>query len=294
MSTVETTPQAVGSSSSARRLQVVQRVQQQGALVVLVLLCAVASVQFDSFATGPNIRSIALQASFLAVIALGMTFVIFTGGIDLSVGSVFALGGVLAAWASQYGTLAALLVPLAVCGAIGLVQGLVIAHAKLAPFIVTQTDSPCGPLEVSADPQRGRGQDGGHLTQHLLPHQSRDAQWSHPGFPTHPFPLGDIDDVMLGQARHPFGDIEDFLDSGRRLPLFILGILSGQRRDHPPADITDLLEGPDHRRVRTGHLLQHRRIQGSPQPVAEFQELQPQLVGEPGQGPLRDPLHLLG
>jgi galactofuranose transport system permease protein len=137
MSTVETTPQAVGTSASTRRLQVVQRIQQQGALVVLVLLCAIASSQFDSFATGPNIRSIALQASFLAVIALGMTFVIFTGGIDLSVGSVFALGGVLAAWASQYGTIAAVLVPLAVCGAIGLVQGLVIAHAKLAPFIVT-------------------------------------------------------------------------------------------------------------------------------------------------------------
>ncbi|HVI35089.1 MAG TPA: ABC transporter permease [Gaiellales bacterium] len=137
MSTVETTPQAVGSASSARRLQLVQRVQQQGALVVLVLLCVIASFQFSSFATGPNIRSIALQASFLAIIALGMTFVIFTGGIDLSVGSVFALGGVLAAWASQYGTLAAVLVPLAVCGAIGLVQGLIIAHAKLAPFIVT-------------------------------------------------------------------------------------------------------------------------------------------------------------
>jgi ribose/xylose/arabinose/galactoside ABC-type transport system permease subunit len=137
MSTVETTPQAVGTSASTRRLQLVQRIQQQGALVVLVLLCAIASVQFDSFATGPNIRSIGLQASFLAVIALGMTFVIFTGGIDLSVGSVFALGGVLAAWASQYGTVAALLVPLAVCGAIGLVQGLIIAHAKLAPFIVT-------------------------------------------------------------------------------------------------------------------------------------------------------------
>ncbi|WP_138759429.1 ABC transporter permease [Modestobacter altitudinis] len=137
MSTVETTPQAVGTSAATRRLQVVQRIQQQGALVVLVLLSVIASVQFDSFATGPNIRSIALQASFLAVIALGMTFVIFTGGIDLSVGSVFALGGVLAAWASQYGTLPALLVPLAVCGAIGLVQGLIIAHAKLAPFIVT-------------------------------------------------------------------------------------------------------------------------------------------------------------
>ena len=43
------------------------------------------------------------SSSFLAIVALGMTFVIITGGIDLSVGSVFALGGVLAAWGSQYG-----------------------------------------------------------------------------------------------------------------------------------------------------------------------------------------------
>jgi ribose/xylose/arabinose/galactoside ABC-type transport system permease subunit len=137
MSTVSATPQAAGTGVSPRRLHMVQRVQRQGALVVLVLLCAVASFQFDSFASGPNVRSIGLQASFLAVIALGMTFVIFTGGIDLSVGSVFALGGVLAAWASQYGTVAAVLVPLAVCGAIGLIQGLVIARGRLAPFIVT-------------------------------------------------------------------------------------------------------------------------------------------------------------
>ena len=137
MSTIETTPQAPGTDVSPRRLQVVQRVQRQGALAVLVLLCAVASFQFDSFATGNNVRSIALQASFLAVIALGMTFVIFTGGIDLSVGSVFALGGVLAAWASQYGTAAAILLPLAVCGLIGFVQGFVIAKGGLAPFIVT-------------------------------------------------------------------------------------------------------------------------------------------------------------
>jgi len=138
MSTIETTPQAAGTDATARRLKFVQRVQRQGALAVLVLLCLVASFQFDAFATGDNIRSIGLQASFLAVIALGMTFVIFTGGIDLSVGSVFALGGVLAAWAAQeYGTFAAVVVPLVVCGAIGLVQGLVIAYGKLAPFIVT-------------------------------------------------------------------------------------------------------------------------------------------------------------
>lgn len=112
-------------------------VQRQGALVVLVVLCLVASFQFDSFATRGNLTNIVVQASFLAVVALGMTFVIFTGGIDLSVGSVFALGGVLAAYASQYGALAAIAVPLVVCGLIGLLQGLIIARGGLEPFIVT-------------------------------------------------------------------------------------------------------------------------------------------------------------
>jgi galactofuranose transport system permease protein len=111
--------------------------QRRGSLVVLVLVCVVASAAFDSFASTGNLRNIALQSSFLAVVALGMTFVIITGGIDLSVGSVYALGGVLAAWASQYGLVAALLVPLVVCGLIGLLNGLLIVRAGLAPFIVT-------------------------------------------------------------------------------------------------------------------------------------------------------------
>jgi galactofuranose transport system permease protein len=92
---------------------------------------------FPSFASFENLAGIGIQSSFLVIVALGMTFVIIIGGIDLSVGSVFALGGVLAAWASQWGTLPALLVPLAVCGAIGLVNGVVIARTGLAPFIVT-------------------------------------------------------------------------------------------------------------------------------------------------------------
>jgi ribose transport system permease protein len=138
MSTVDDpTRSAAPVADPGRRLQVVQRVQRQGALVLLVALCVAASFQFDAFASGPNVRAIGLQASFLAVIALGMSFVIFTGGIDLSVGSVFALGGVLAAWGSHYGTAAAVLLPLTVCGLIGLVQGLVIARGRLAPFIVT-------------------------------------------------------------------------------------------------------------------------------------------------------------
>ncbi len=129
---VAVAPRRVGTAARAARFA-----QRQGALVVLVVLCLVAAGAFDTFATRGNLTNIAVQASFLAVIALGMTFVIFTGGIDLSVGSVFALGGVLAAYASQFGTLAAVALPLAVCGAIGLAQGLIIARGGLEPFIVT-------------------------------------------------------------------------------------------------------------------------------------------------------------
>ena len=123
--------------SSPRSGRAAVLVQGQGALAFLVVLCVVASLQFDSFATGANLSSILVQSSFLAVVALGMTFVIMTGGIDLSVGSVFALGGVLAAYASQFGVVAAVVVPLVVCGLIGLLQGWIIARLGLEPFIVT-------------------------------------------------------------------------------------------------------------------------------------------------------------
>jgi galactofuranose transport system permease protein len=111
--------------------------QQHGALMVLGLLVIAGSLAFDSFATPGNAASVVVSSSFLAIIAIGMTFVIISGGIDLSVGSLFVLGGVLAAYGSQYGPAVALLLPLAVCGVVGLLQGLVIARTGMAPFIVT-------------------------------------------------------------------------------------------------------------------------------------------------------------
>ncbi|MGC5000177.1 ABC transporter permease [Streptomyces sp. DT195] len=129
---------APASGDTARRGdRLAALAQRHGALVALVVLAAVASLSFDSFATGDNLGNIAVSSSFLATVALGMTFVIVSGGIDLSVGSVFVLGGVLAAWGSQYGTVVALLLPLVVCAAIGLVNGLLVARTGLAPFIVT-------------------------------------------------------------------------------------------------------------------------------------------------------------
>ncbi|MEV6238609.1 ABC transporter permease [Lentzea sp. NPDC051838] len=120
--------------TAATRTKVLQR---QGAAVALVLMVAVSWLVFPRFGSLDNVRDLALQGSFLAVIAIGMTFVIITGGIDLSVGSLYALGGVLAAWGSQYGFLVALALPLLVCGVIGLVNGLLIARTNMAPFIVT-------------------------------------------------------------------------------------------------------------------------------------------------------------
>jgi ribose transport system permease protein len=125
------------SFASLRREQVSRVLQQHGALMVLALLVIVGSVAFDSFATAGNAASVVVSSSFLAIIAIGMTFVIISGGIDLSVGSLFVLGGVLAAYGSQYGLLVALALPLGACGVVGLLQGLVIARTGMAPFIVT-------------------------------------------------------------------------------------------------------------------------------------------------------------
>ncbi|WDZ93440.1 ABC transporter permease [Nocardiopsis sp. HUAS JQ3] len=111
--------------------------QRHGALVVLLVVLAGAALALDGFLAVGNLNHIAVGAAFPAIIALGMTFVIITGGIDLSVGTVFALAGVLAAWAAQFGTPAALALPLAVCGLIGLLNGVLVARARLAPFIVT-------------------------------------------------------------------------------------------------------------------------------------------------------------
>ncbi|MGI8860032.1 MAG: ABC transporter permease, partial [Rubrobacteraceae bacterium] len=111
--------------------------QRRGAIVVLLLVVIIASLRFDSFLTERNLENIALQSSFLGLIVVGMTFVIISEGIDLSVGSQLALGGVLAALMVPVSWVLALLVPVAVSGLLGCGQGLLIAKARMAPFIVT-------------------------------------------------------------------------------------------------------------------------------------------------------------
>ncbi|MFC7531817.1 ABC transporter permease [Actinoplanes sp. GCM10030250] len=128
---------ATDGRRAERTDRIVGAVQRQGALAVLAVVVLVAVAAFPNFRSWDNAGTILVAAAPPMLIALGMTFVILTGGIDLSVGSLYVLGGVLAAWASQYGVLAAFAAPLLVCGGVGLVNGALIAYTRMAPFIVT-------------------------------------------------------------------------------------------------------------------------------------------------------------
>ena len=107
--------------------------------VALALECLILSLVTKTFLTPSNLINVMRQNSFAAIIAAGMTFVILTGGIDLSVGSVVALAGVLSADALMHGWGfgGAILVGLLLGLAAGLVNGLVITKARVPPFVVT-------------------------------------------------------------------------------------------------------------------------------------------------------------
>jgi ribose/xylose/arabinose/galactoside ABC-type transport system permease subunit len=113
--------------------------RQVGTLLGLVLLSALLSVLSPYFLTVSNLLNVLEQTSINAVIAAGMTFVIISGGIDLSVGSIVAFSGVLLASSLQGAlpTPLAIVVGLAAGAACGLVNGLLITHGRLPPFIAT-------------------------------------------------------------------------------------------------------------------------------------------------------------
>ncbi|WP_082232943.1 ABC transporter permease [Halobacillus massiliensis] len=112
-------------------------IQQQGALIALILLIIFASVNYDNFLTSQNIINVLKQNSMIGIVAVGMTFVILTRGIDLSVGSLIALGGVLSAYLTSLNLVLAIVVPILATAVLGMVNGLIIAKGNLEPFIVT-------------------------------------------------------------------------------------------------------------------------------------------------------------
>lgn len=121
----------------AQRLR--QAFARYGLWFVFAALLLLVSLLSDRFLTVPNLLNIARQASVNALLAFGMTAVILTGGIDLSVGSILAVVGVIAALMDQAGLPFPGTVVLAlVAGSIvGGLNGAFIAYGRIAPFIVT-------------------------------------------------------------------------------------------------------------------------------------------------------------
>ena len=113
--------------------------RQLGTLLGLLGLCLLLTALTPHFLTVSNLLNITQQTAINAIIAVGMTFVILSGGIDLSVGSIVALSGVMLASALQAGMPMplAILVSVGVGGLCGLVNGLLITRGALPPFIAT-------------------------------------------------------------------------------------------------------------------------------------------------------------
>ncbi|SES48826.1 ribose transport system permease protein [Streptomyces sp. yr375] len=111
-----------------------------GALSALIVLVIAMSALSGDFLTTDNLLNVGVQAAVTAILAFGVTFVIVSAGIDLSVGSVAALSATVLAWsATQQGVPVAIAVVLAVVTGVaaGLVNGFLIAYGKLPPFIAT-------------------------------------------------------------------------------------------------------------------------------------------------------------
>jgi ribose transport system permease protein len=115
-------------------------VSNNGPLVGLIVLCIILAISSSTFLTTNNLSNVLVQASTIAILAFGQTFVIVAAGIDLSVGSVAGITGMLAAWMFSSASMPAVvaLVGGLVCGiVVGIVNGYAVAFGKLPSFIAT-------------------------------------------------------------------------------------------------------------------------------------------------------------
>jgi ribose transport system permease protein len=121
---------------SGKRLLNLQKI---GAFLGLILLGLFFSLANSHFLQVNNLLNVALQTSIVAIVAIGQTYVIIKGGIDLSVGSIAALSGVIAAEMMTSGSPIWLSVIVGALGGVvcGLLNGAIISYGKIPPFIAT-------------------------------------------------------------------------------------------------------------------------------------------------------------
>jgi ribose transport system permease protein len=125
---------------------IVQNLATQFPGLAQTRLATPSAYRWPTFLLADNLRNVANQISVIALIAVGMTMVIITAGIDLSVGSLVALSAVIAAWligflggesASVGGMILACLGAILLCGAVGAFSGAMITRFRIPPFIAT-------------------------------------------------------------------------------------------------------------------------------------------------------------
>ncbi|MGC5531277.1 substrate-binding domain-containing protein [Streptomyces sp. SR-10] len=135
------TETAKSDAGTGGGVSVIRRVLlDNGALSALVVLVVAMSLLSGDFLTTQNLLNVGVQAAVTAILAFGVTFVIVSAGIDLSVGSVAALSATVLAWsATSAGVPVVLAVVLAVLTGIacGFVNGALVSYGKLPPFIAT-------------------------------------------------------------------------------------------------------------------------------------------------------------
>ncbi|HYY93291.1 MAG TPA: ABC transporter permease [Pyrinomonadaceae bacterium] len=127
----------VAGAKSAGRARIADYAPTYGALAALVLLLVMNSVFTPNFFDVNNFRNILLQVAPTVLVAVGMTLVIATGGIDLSVGSVMAIASAVAATQLDRGAGLAVLLALAVASIVGAFNGALISGFRIQPIIVT-------------------------------------------------------------------------------------------------------------------------------------------------------------
>lgn len=115
------------------------KIGEYGAFIALALLVVAMMIFADGFATSSNLLNLLRQAAFNGLIAFGMTLVILSDGIDLSVGSVFALAAIICAELIMSGvnTVLAVLISLVAGTVLGLISGFLVAKCRLQAFIAT-------------------------------------------------------------------------------------------------------------------------------------------------------------
>ena len=130
-----------------KKISIAKFIQQYGIIIVFLFLCLILTLASPYFLTEKNLINVLRQTSINGLLSIGMTFVILTGGIDLSVGSILAFAGIVGASLSSpsfgafgghvYPTLFAFAVAI-ICGLLlGMANGFLVAKWRIPPFVVT-------------------------------------------------------------------------------------------------------------------------------------------------------------